>query len=83
MTPNQVEAAEEENEEPKRISISILEENVLETTLQTSPTNISQVYSRRRKKLMRNRTGQNNPGIHIESMTEEQQAEARRKKIKT
>ena len=45
---------EDEKKTPERTSTPILEDSVLETTLQHSPPNTSQSYGRRRKKPIRN-----------------------------
>ena len=62
---------EDETKSPERTSTPILEDSVLETTIQLSPPNTSQSYGRGRKKLTRNRaekaTGKDSPAIQIEN----------------
>ena len=73
---------EDDTKSPERTSTPKLEDSVLETTLQLSPSpNTSPSYGRGRKKLIGNRAEkspvQGSPGIHIENMTAEQEEEFR------
>ena len=73
----------DEIEQPARESTPVLEESMLETVLNETPMETSPVYGKGKKKLIRDRSVQqqspvqSNLRMHLENMTEEQLEEAR------
>ena len=72
-------------DQPLRESTPILEESMLETTLQETLIEMSPVFGRGKKILIRNRTEQksprqNNLQMYLENMTEDRQEEQDRQR---